>query len=297
MYCQECGQENQAGARYCSHCGTRLSLPRKVCSYCQRDNPEDARFCAHCGADLDVSGQEAPPPIKRKAERLKRRVMPGGRWSPAVVGLALIGGVLVLVFAMENFLSLESPPKQKLVEQKSNDPAVEAKVVEVASKFICGCGSCGEQPLDTCTCNAAIQERRLIRDYVSAGQTVEQIILAVNDNFGWMKPEFATKYGGQSSRPTLPDRPISAFDEFGPKSDQRSVNLATQADRLEIFSQFKCPCGQCGIEELKDCECSHPRGAREVKAFVDEKISTGRHSIAQVVALLDDRYGHKKSQN
>lgn len=294
MYCQECGKENQAGARYCSHCGTKLSLPRKVCSYCRRDNPEDARFCAHCGADLDVSAQEAPPPIKRKAEKLKTRVMPGGRWSPAVVGLALIGGVLVLVFAMENFLSPEPPPKQKLVEQKSNDPAVEAKVVEVASKFICGCGSCGEQPLDTCTCNAAIQERQFIRDYLSAGQTVEQVILAVNDSFGWMKPEYAPKYGGLSSRLAPPSQNLPEFGKVGSKSSPTNSRIATPADRTEIFSYFECPCGQCGIDELKDCECSHPRGASEVKAFADEKILEGRLTVVQVVDLIEGKYGSRK---
>jgi sec-independent protein translocase protein TatA len=68
--CSSCGQENDSGARFCSHCGVALSVeeappeedPPSVsvvapaaqagpvtCSSCQTINPASNRFCAHCG--------------------------------------------------------------------------------------------------------------------------------------------------------------------------------------------------------------------------------------------------------
>lgn len=83
------------------------------------------------------------------------------------------------------------------------------------------------------------------------------------------------------------------FSQF-PKTQTGLSKIATAADRIEIFSRFKCPCGQCGIDELKDCGCAHPRGATEVKSFVDQKIAENKYTIAQITKQVEDKYGGKK---
>jgi hypothetical protein len=259
---------------------------------------------------------------KKKEKRVDTRL----KWHPGLVVLLIIGGAVALISIP---YITGNPPGQKsrpapVIEQRSNDPAIEAKVMEVASKFICSCGTCGEQPLDICTCNTAVQERQFIRGSLQGGQTVDQIIAAVNTTYGWMKPEFAARYDSLSrSRPKngglangLPEQ--TRQKESGqarrgapstkikpPTQDDSALlpilsrivgdhRIATAADRLEIFSHFKCPCGQCGIDELKDCSCNHPRGATEVKAFVDEKIRTGKFTVAQLITEVEIKYGGKK---
>lgn len=304
MYCQECGTENREGARFCSNCGSELRSRGIVCPGCHADNPRDSRLCANCGAEFglpQVTGQARPrsgevePTFRPQSKRPKRKVRIGHQWHPAVVVLVLLAGGLLVVLAFENIFSPESPRKQ-LVEQKSSDAVLEANVIEVASKFVCACGACGEQPLDTCTCNAAIQERQFIRNYLLNGQTVEQVIVAVKDNFGWMKAEFAPKYGGLSSQPTIPSEISPGFDQLASKAIGTNSRLATWSDRTEIFSYFECPCGQCGINELRDCGCDHPRGATEVKAFVDEKIQADELTVAEIVEIVEVEYGHRKDK-
>ena len=65
------------------------------------------------------------------------------------------------------------------------------------------------------------------------------------------------------------------IDTFQPEADEplAQKTKATISDKLTIYSTFNCPCGRCGIDELKDCNCEHPGGAKEIKRFVDEKIS------------------------
>lgn len=45
--CHGCGNECQAGARFCDRCGAGLKQP--VCPDCGHENDADARFCAGCG--------------------------------------------------------------------------------------------------------------------------------------------------------------------------------------------------------------------------------------------------------
>ena len=221
-------------------------------------------------------------------------------WHPVAVTLVILGGVFFLYIGLESINRSRQPQRPvPLVKARSNDAALEAKVTDVVSKFICSCGTCGEQPLETCTCNTAIQERQFIRSSLQSGQSAGQVIAAVNSNFGWMKPEFGARYdslqrrNGQSTRLTVP-----AQKELGPleatQTKLGTSTVTTAADRIEIFSHFRCSCGQCWIEELKDCECNHPRGATEVKSFVDQKIAEKKHTIAQVIVQVEKKYGGRK---
>ena len=53
--CENCGHDNDAGAKFCNGCGASLTL---LCSACGSTNPPGARFCNECGAAL--SGATAP---------------------------------------------------------------------------------------------------------------------------------------------------------------------------------------------------------------------------------------------
>ena len=44
--CPDCGEKNDADAKFCKNCGAAL---RKVCPDCGEQNDADAKFCKSCG--------------------------------------------------------------------------------------------------------------------------------------------------------------------------------------------------------------------------------------------------------
>ena len=58
-----------------------------------------------------------------------------------------------------------------------------------------------------------------------------------------------------------------------------------------VASNFKCACGGCGELPLAECTCEMPRGAKEEKDFIRNKLRDGL-SVDQVVQLVQDVYGH-----
>ena len=76
-----------------------------------------------------------------------------------------------------------------VVETKLQDPVEESKAMQIAQKFDCSCGTCGDLSLDTCTCPTAIKEREFIRKSVEEGTGSDQIIAAVNKTYGHKKGE------------------------------------------------------------------------------------------------------------
>lgn len=47
--CPNCGEKNDADAKFCKNCGAAL---RKVCPGCGEQNDADAKFCKSCGKSL-----------------------------------------------------------------------------------------------------------------------------------------------------------------------------------------------------------------------------------------------------
>lgn len=80
----------------------------------------------------------------------------------------------------------------------------------------------------------------------------------------------------------------------GKEDGRLDTKLATMADRNEILSHFYCSCGKCGKDDLKDCDCSHPGGAKEIKAFVDKKINEKTYTVDQLITAIENIYGGKK---
>ena len=322
MTCSQCDATNSDDARFCSNCGTELPRdmqgvrPHKTrdCFNCGYGNSTEDRYCAKCGVELgrhqprphDKHHHQQPP--KRKGKRVDPRI----KWHPASVVLLIIGGAIAYLsipYITGNPPGRNSQPA-RLAEIRSDDPVVEAKVREVSAKFICSCGTCGEQPLDICTCNTAIQERQFIRNAFQSGKTSEQIIVAVDTTFGWMKPEFVARYDslalktvpisrvpvakkGLSTQFMVPPPTQNSMLTFS-QAQTRDSSVATVFSREEILSHFRCPCGQCGIDELRDCSCDHPRGANEIKAFVDQKIAENKYTVGQLIDQLDKTYGGRR---
>jgi len=312
MTCNECGTENKDDALYCANCGEKLEAPEtagheKKCPECGFDNPAGGKFCARCGIELRRRHNRNRRHHHRKQDHQKhqkkkeRRVDTKLKWHPGLVAFVLLVGVFIFIGGMELFVKKQPAPPPQIVEIRSSDPKLEAAAMEIASKFVCSCGTCGEQPLNTCTCDRAVEERQFIRSYLEQGQKPAQVIVALNNRYGWVKPEYAAIAGDSATARVAAVRnsftkstpesslPLGTFGTIGGKA-----TLATAADRQEIFSHFKCPCGQCGIDELKDCGCQHPRGATEVKAFVDAKIGEGKYTIAQLMDAVDAKYGGRK---
>jgi membrane protease subunit (stomatin/prohibitin family) len=67
--CPKCGQQNLAGAKFCSGCGEKL-LASVQCPKCHSPNASGAKFCSNCGAQLSGTakcpkcGKEQPAGTK-----------------------------------------------------------------------------------------------------------------------------------------------------------------------------------------------------------------------------------------
>jgi class 3 adenylate cyclase/tetratricopeptide (TPR) repeat protein len=65
MRCEQCQQENPAGAKFCNSCGARMSL---ACPACGQPNRAGSRFCSECGQALgDLA--ESPTPQRFSSPR------------------------------------------------------------------------------------------------------------------------------------------------------------------------------------------------------------------------------------
>jgi cytochrome c-type biogenesis protein CcmH/NrfF len=65
--------------------------------------------------------------------------------------------------------------------------SIEDQVRQVAVNFKCACGGCGELPLAECQCDmpkAAVEEKRFIREKLTEGYTVPQVIELVDKKYG-----------------------------------------------------------------------------------------------------------------
>ena len=65
--------------------------------------------------------------------------------------------------------------------------SIEDQVRQVAVNFKCACGGCGELPLAECQCDmpkGAVEEKRFIREKLTEGYTVPQVIELVDKKYG-----------------------------------------------------------------------------------------------------------------
>lgn len=324
--CNTCGAKNNEDNKFCINCGEELTekeiTSRNDCPNCGAENNEDNKFCISCGHQLNknaAQGKNFTEQIKpntntgkiRKSKKQLRREEKASfngtsrmrerkhlRKTSSIKNLKLlwitVGVVIGSVILATSFdLIFRPQTKDVPVEIKSSNPVVEAKVFEIASKFICSCGTCNEESLEVCSCGRAVEERQFIRDYLEQNQKPDDIVIAVANKFGWLKAEFASVYKVDVSRVWNPN-PLEITKDNISTTPALISSKATISDRYTIYSAFNCPCGQCGIDELRDCNCPHPNGAKEVKKFIDEKITENKYTIGEIIELVDNKYGGKK---
>ena len=214
-------------------------------------------------------------------------------WSAGC--LLVVGTLFALTFKSDSQIVTYDLAKSAKDSLRTSDSQLEQAVYQVAAKFICSCGECGGKPLETCDCETAHQERAFIRQVLQSGKSEQEAVQALNEKYGWMKTDPQTPSAvatlAQDSQAKLANA-IRDAQSLATHSASGS-RLATPRDRAHIISRFKCPCGQCQIDELKDCECQHLKGAIEVKGFIDDTIEEGKYGAAEIVALVDARYGGK----
>ena len=57
-----------------------------------------------------------------------------------------------------------------------------------------------------------------------------------------------------------------------------------------VASNFRCACGGCGELPLAECFCDMPRGAKEEKDFIRNKLKEG-FTVDQVIQMVEKKYG------
>lgn len=306
--CQNCQTENDVSAKFCYQCGTELPEQiesKQICTDCGIENPEDAKFCASCGVSLSGRATDSHPtpkqprsspkqPVKRRKKKSKpaSAVKPQSRRrqkvkktkDPLMTGLLILGAILIIFFYVKSIRQADKL-SDPYVEQLTGNVDLESRVRAVASKFVCACGSCPKEPLETCACPTARRERDFIRNALYSGQAEDEVIAVLNKKYGGLKANDQSIPGGGKVNLTIP----APVDLNSADNDA----IASFTNRAEIIAHFTCPCGQCEMDELKDCDCEHPNGATEVKRFIDEKINEGSYTVAGVVELVENKYGGK----
>jgi len=188
--------------------------------------------------------------------------------SPAIITLIIIVSTVVFVSFLYIFRQSLISRQAAAIEARSDNPVVEAEVSKLASEFMCTCGTCSNETLDRCVCENAQKARQFIRTSILSGQTNAQIVASIESSLG-----------GRI------ERPAEAID---------TEHTLSAAERIEVLSHFRCPCGKCGMENLAECECGHPRGGQEVRGFLDRKSSEKQYSSSQLVAEIEKAYGGKR---
>lgn len=266
MKCQKCGNQNDADAKYCEQCGNYL-LDNSNKSY-KGKKRNKKRDNSHSITVRDKSLK----PVLTTMLSLK------SVWIFTSIFLFVL--LLIGIYSSNN--NRFNKDNDRFIDERSNNPLIEAKVFEIASNFACGCGSCNEESLDICKCNFAVDERQFIRDYLEQNKNTSDIITAMITKYGGLKPGVTLSKYEQENNQSL-------------NRDDKKVNgVATFGDRVTIYEAFRCPCGQCNIDELRDCTCGHKNGANEVKKFIDTKIAENRFSVDEIIDIVDNSYGGKK---
>ena len=197
-----------------------------------------------------------------------KRLTPRRKLSSVIITLLIIGSTVGFVSVLYVLRQSLTPREAAHSEVKNDNPALETQVSKVAAQFMCACGNCSNESLDQCPCETAQRARQLIRTSILSGRPIRQVLAMVDSSFGGRIEKPAGKLEGD------PD--------------------AAMSQRTEVLSHFRCPCGKCGMENLAECDCDHPRGGMEVRAFLDGKLLEKKYSPDQLIVEIEKVYGGKK---
>ena len=193
--------------------------------------------------------------------------------------------------------SLERPVFSSNAVGPSPARALAADVLDVAGKFRCACGSCEEPELAECTCPTAVEEKELISWELRRGQGEAEVVRLVERRYGGLKSRFASMLGGgppatESAAEGFAQSQLADYAEGDARRASGLRVLAAAVDSTAVVSRFTCACGEFQDHALSACDCDHPRGAVEMKAFIDHKISQQRHTVDELVRAVAYEYGH-----
>jgi cytochrome c-type biogenesis protein CcmH/NrfF len=161
--------------------GTQKSVKgmQRKCRNCGHFNELDVHYCVACGEEMITA-------LRR--DQKQPATGPSYKTIALVIAMIFLAGVsakLGVTFSKRGTLSnLTAAPTQTPPSSVNVD---EAQVIAVAKNFKCACGKCGELPLATCQCEmprGSVEEKRLIRQKLAEGFTVEQVIELLNQEYG-----------------------------------------------------------------------------------------------------------------
>lgn len=222
MICNTCGTNNNQENKFCSNCGSEListsGSENLVCQDCGSVNETDNKFCINCGADLEndtinKTHHDANNFKKKKHKRYETHNAYGKgvhkknnagektlNLKPLWISVGI--AVIVIIIVVANNIKNNNPSGQveDIVEIKSSNPAIESQVYAIASKFVCSCQSCNQLPLESCKCGIAVEERQFIRVYLEKNKKPDDIVVALANQYGWLKAEFASEYKVDKSK-------------------------------------------------------------------------------------------------
>ena len=173
------------------------------CKSCGFDNDDNNKFCSNCGSELNslkIKTAKAKPKFYPGKKKNNRNIHSLKSNTPNLKPLWItVGVIIVSIFIAISFdlVFHKYPSSEKSsVEVRSSNPAVEAQVKELASKFVCSCGTneCNFTSLESCTCDVAGKERQFIRTKLEKNEKPDDIVVDVANKYGNLKSGFAAKY-------------------------------------------------------------------------------------------------------
>lgn len=198
--------------------------------------------------------------------------------------LAMVYGAVTVAVIIVLFIQDSKQANPIRQADPSVDRAFDMQVYDVASKFLCSCGSCNDNELASCTCPTAIEEKTFIDDHLKRGVSKGEVIRHVNNRYGHIKVEFVSLL-------TSPVPPPKAAFPLSEALLNQPQDFSVEDHVKQIASRFYCACKQCD-HVLSECTCEHPRGAAETKAFIRFKIAQRKFTTDEIVKALQADYGH-----
>ncbi len=155
---------------------TKKRGTRRKCRQCGQFNDLGAAYCSHCGVILREQGEGRPAAGGRQPSHLL---------IFSIIILVIAAGLTLKIAFSSRSVTFDR--KRIYQEQPERDGMIEKQVYWVASNFKCACGGCGELPLVGCNCDmprGALEEKAFIREELMVGHSVEQVIQLVEGKYG-----------------------------------------------------------------------------------------------------------------
>lgn len=92
--------------------------------------------------------------------------------------------ILIVGITIGIFINMKEPV---VTSDNIVNPVYSLASIDVARKFVCSCGSCGEEDLDVCTCPTAKSTKRFIEMNLNKGASTADVIELVKAAFGHYK--------------------------------------------------------------------------------------------------------------